>query len=51
MTTELSSQRRLGIILFYGIVAILACLVFLVFQPFLPALAWAVVGARREIFR
>jgi predicted PurR-regulated permease PerM len=43
LTTELSSQRRLGLILFYGIVAILAYLVFLVFQPFLPALAWAVV--------
>jgi predicted PurR-regulated permease PerM len=39
----MSSQRRLGSMLFYAIVAILAYLAFLVFQPFLPALAWAVV--------
>ena len=37
------SQQRLGPFLFYGIVIILAYSVFLVFQPFLAALAWAVV--------
>ena len=40
---EQTTQNRLGTILFYGIVVILAYFAFLVFQPFLPALAWAVV--------
>lgn len=43
MTSEPNSQKRLGIALFYGIVIILAYLTYLVFEPFLPALAWAVV--------
>jgi predicted PurR-regulated permease PerM len=43
LSTEQSTQKRLGTVLFYGIVAILAYFVFLVFQPFLPALAWAIV--------
>lgn len=44
MTVELStSQKRLGTALFYGILIVLAYLVFLVFQPFLAALAWAIV--------
>jgi predicted PurR-regulated permease PerM len=41
MTSELSSQKRLGAALFYGIVILLAYLVFLVFAPFLVPLAWA----------
>ncbi len=41
---ELSTtQKRLGTALFYGILIVLAYLVFLVFQPFLAALAWAIV--------
>jgi predicted PurR-regulated permease PerM len=43
LTSELSSQKRLGSALFYGIIALLAYLVFLVFEPFIAALAWAVV--------
>jgi predicted PurR-regulated permease PerM len=43
LAPEISSQRRLGNALFYGIVALLAYLVYLVFAPFLVALAWAVV--------
>jgi predicted PurR-regulated permease PerM len=43
MTNELSSQKRLGAALFYGIVILLAYLVFLVFDPFLVPLAWAAV--------
>jgi predicted PurR-regulated permease PerM len=43
VTTELSSQKRLGSALFYGIVALLAYLAYLVFEPFLVALAWAIV--------
>ena len=43
MTAESSTQKRLGTALFYGIVVLLAYLVFLVFQPFLVALAWAAV--------
>ncbi|HXO04936.1 MAG TPA: AI-2E family transporter [Candidatus Sulfotelmatobacter sp.] len=43
MTVELTSQKRLGAALFYGILVALAYLVFLVFQPFLAPLAWAVV--------
>ncbi len=45
MTAELTSQKRLGNALFYGIVLVLAYLVFLIFQPFLVPLAWAVVLA------
>ncbi|MFZ3217895.1 MAG: AI-2E family transporter [Candidatus Acidiferrales bacterium] len=43
MSVDQSTQKRLGMVLFYGIVAILAYFVFLVFQPFLAALAWASV--------
>jgi len=43
LSAEQSTQKRLGTVLFYGIVGILAYFVFLVFQPFLPALAWAIV--------
>jgi len=43
LTAESSTQKRLGTALFYGIVVLLAYLVFLVFQPFLVALAWAAV--------
>lgn len=41
MTTEQSAQKRLGGALFYAIVILLAYLVYLVFAPFLVALAWA----------
>lgn len=43
MTTEQSAQKRLGSALFYAIVILLAYLVYLVFAPFLVALAWAAV--------
>jgi predicted PurR-regulated permease PerM len=43
VTAEHSSQKRLGDALFYGIVLVLAYLVFLVFEPFLVPLAWAIV--------
>ncbi len=43
MTTEQSSQKRLGTALFYGIVVLLLYLAFLVFAPFLVPLAWAAV--------
>jgi predicted PurR-regulated permease PerM len=43
LSPEQSTQKRLGTVLFYGIVAILAYFSFLVFQPFLPALCWAII--------
>lgn len=43
MTPELSSQKRLGSALFYGIVALFAYMAYLVFEPFLAPLAWAIV--------
>jgi predicted PurR-regulated permease PerM len=43
LSVEQTTQKRLGTVLFYGTVVILAYFAFLVFQPFLPALAWAVV--------
>jgi predicted PurR-regulated permease PerM len=43
MTNELSSQKRLGAAMFYGIVILLVYLVYLVFAPFLVPLAWAAV--------
>jgi len=43
LSPEPSSQKRLGSALFYGIVALLVYLAYLVFQPFLAALAWAIV--------
>ena len=46
MTVELTTtQKRLGTALFYGILIILAYLVYLVFRPFLAPLAWAIVMA------
>jgi predicted PurR-regulated permease PerM len=39
----MSSQKRLGAALFYGIVALLVYLAYLVFEPFLVSLAWAAV--------
>ena len=35
LSVEQTTQKRLGTVLFYGIVVILAYFVFLVFQPFL----------------
>jgi predicted PurR-regulated permease PerM len=43
LTVELTTQKRLGSALFYGILVVLTYLVFLVFEPFLAPLAWAVV--------
>jgi len=43
LSAELSTQKRLGSALFYGIVALLVYLAYLVFEPFLAALAWAIV--------
>jgi len=43
LTTERNSQARLGSVLFYGIVIMLGYLVYLIFAPFLVALAWAAV--------
>jgi len=43
LTAETSAQKRLGTLLFYGIVLLLAYLVYLVFAPFLVSLAWATV--------
>ena len=43
MSVEQTTQKRLGTVLFYGIVVALVYFVFLVFEPFLPALAWAIV--------
>lgn len=43
LTTEQSTQKRLGNALLYGIVALLVYLVYLIFAPFLVPLAWAAV--------
>jgi predicted PurR-regulated permease PerM len=43
LANDKSTQQRLGTVLFYGIVIVVAYLTFLVFQPFLAPLAWAVV--------
>jgi len=43
LAAEQSAQKRLGNALFYGIAILLAYLVYLVFEPFLVPLAWAVV--------
>jgi predicted PurR-regulated permease PerM len=45
VTAETNSQSRLGAALFYGIVGLLAILVFQIAQPFLAPLAWAAVLA------
>ncbi len=41
MTTETTAHKRLGSVLFFGIVILLVYLVYLVFSPFLVPLAWA----------
>jgi predicted PurR-regulated permease PerM len=43
LSAHQSTQKRLGTVFFYGIVAILAYFAFLIFQPFLPALCWAII--------
>jgi predicted PurR-regulated permease PerM len=43
LPNDKTTQQRLGQVLFYGIVIVVAYLTFLVFQPFLAPLAWAVV--------
>jgi predicted PurR-regulated permease PerM len=43
LAADSTTQKRLGTALFYGIVILLAYLVFLIFEPFLWALAWAAV--------
>jgi predicted PurR-regulated permease PerM len=43
VAAENTLQKRLGAVLFYGFVALLAYLVFLVFEPFLEPLCWAAV--------
>jgi predicted PurR-regulated permease PerM len=43
LASELTSQKRLGAALFYGIVILLVYLVYLVLAPFLVPLAWAAV--------
>jgi len=43
LPTESSSQKKIGTALFYGIVALLAYLCYLIFAPFLVALAWAAI--------
>ena len=41
--SEATAQNRVGTVLFYTIVAILAYLSYLIFQPFLTAIVWAAV--------
>lgn len=41
--SEPSSQKRVGTALFYAIVALLAYLSYLIFQPFLASIVWAAV--------
>lgn len=41
LTTETTAHRRLGGVLFYGVVILLVYLVYLVISPFLVPLAWA----------
>jgi predicted PurR-regulated permease PerM len=43
LTGDNTTQQRLGQVLFYGIVIVIAYLTFLVFEPFLAPLSWAVV--------
>lgn len=43
MSAETTLQKRLGGVLFYGTVILLAYLAYLIFEPFLVALAWAAV--------
>lgn len=43
MPAESSTQKKIGTALFYGIVALLAYFCYLIFAPFLVALAWAAI--------
>ncbi|HKS80152.1 MAG TPA: AI-2E family transporter [Candidatus Acidoferrales bacterium] len=43
MTADSNTQKRVGTVLFYGILLLLAYLVYEIFEPFLAALAWAVI--------
>src|SRR5579864_4438390 len=43
LTTETTAHKRLGGLLFFGIVLLIVYLVYLVFSPFLVPLAWAAV--------
>lgn len=43
MIAEYTSKRILGTAFFYAIIALLAYVVYIVFEPFLVALAWAVI--------
>lgn len=43
LAPETNSQKVLGAAFFYGIIVLLAYLVYIVFAPFLVSLAWAVV--------
>lgn len=43
MAEKTIAQRRLGAVLFYGFIALIAYFVFLVFEPFLVPLCWAAV--------
>jgi predicted PurR-regulated permease PerM len=43
LTIDQNAQKRLGNVLFYGIVTLLVYLVYLIFAPFLVPLAWAAV--------
>jgi predicted PurR-regulated permease PerM len=43
LAPETNSQKVLGAVFFYGIIALLAYLVYIVFAPFLVSLAWAAV--------
>jgi predicted PurR-regulated permease PerM len=40
---DAKAQERLGALLFYGIVIVLAYFVYRIFEPFIAAIAWAVV--------
>jgi len=43
LISEVSSQKLLGTVFFYAIIALLAYLAYIIFAPFLVSLAWAVV--------
>lgn len=43
LTEKTIAQKRLGAVLFYGFIALIAYFVFLVFEPFLVPLCWAAV--------
>lgn len=43
MSSETSTHERMGAVLFYGIVALLAYLCFLIFEPVLKPLAWSAI--------